>query len=325
MSPCWRRFWRRGNAGVGAVAETIEPSMNSISSALSPSVNAELEPDSEYDRLNGSTFTILGILSCLDFPEGDTVGLWAGLRGEAPPLTGELLPRAVCRVGVRGVGKELEDEVEDGGLGMAERQGVLGFEVWSSLFGGGVVAFRAGEDEMRADGMVGEEGERSVEGLVCSALWGSGLMGRAAFPCDAEFLGLSFSETPSTASLSSSELLTRLRVPRRGGEGGTVWDSTRADLGRYLGRAEVLLRGRGRSVDLLVGTAELTGVLPLAGTAIDAGDADSLWRAARLREVRVIVSLGEVSSWATGRSPMEPRRSMVLFVVADPAHILRRL
>jgi hypothetical protein len=129
MSPCWGRSWRRGNAGVGAVGETIELSMNSISSALSPSVNAELEP--EYDLLNWSTFTILGILSCfIDFPKGDSGGLWAGLRDDnAPPLAGELLPRAVCRVGVRGVGKELEDEVEDGGLGMAERVGVLGFGV----------------------------------------------------------------------------------------------------------------------------------------------------------------------------------------------------
>jgi hypothetical protein len=263
------------------------------------------------------------MVSCfLDFPKGDS----GALRGDAPPLTGELLPRGVCRVGVRGVGKELEDEVEDGGLGIAERQGVLGFEVRSSLCGGGVVVFRGDEDVVRVDGLVGEEGKGSVEGLICNNLWGSGLMGRAAFSCEAEFLALSFAGPPSTTSLSSSELLARLRVPKRGGEVGTLWDSTRTDLGRYLGRAESLPRGRGRSVDLLVGTARLTGVLPLVGAAKGAGDADSLRRAVRLREVRVIVSFGEkASSWSIGRSPMELHRSMVVFVAVDAALILRRL
>ncbi len=52
----------------------------------------------------------------------------AGLRDGVPPLTGGLLLPMTCRVGVRGVGKELEEEEEDGGLGMAERLGVLGFE-----------------------------------------------------------------------------------------------------------------------------------------------------------------------------------------------------
>jgi hypothetical protein len=118
-------------------------------------------------------------------------------------------------------------------------------------------------------------------------------MGRAALSCDAEFRDPSFAGTPSASSLSSSELLTRLRVPRRWGEGGTVWDSTRADLGRYLGRADGFPRGRDRSVDLLVGTAGLPGVLPLAGAVKDAGDVASFWKAVRLREVRVMVSVGE--------------------------------
>jgi hypothetical protein len=74
-------------------------------------------------------------------------------------------------------------------------------------------------------------------------------MGRAVF-CNTEVSDASFSEAPSDVSFSSSELLTRFRVPRRGGEGGALVDSTRADLGRYLGRAEALPRVRGRSVDL---------------------------------------------------------------------------
>jgi hypothetical protein len=265
------------------------------------------------------------MVSCfINFPKGDSRDLWVELRGDASPLAGELLPRAVCRVGVRGVGKELEDDVEDGGLGMAERHGVLGFEVRSSLFGGGVVVFRTGEDVVRG-GLAGGEGNESVEGLVGSALWGSGLMGRAAFSCVVVFPGLSFAETPSATSLSSSELLARLRVPKRGGEGGMVCDSTRVDLGRYLGRAEVLPRGRGRSVDLLVGGAGLTGMLPLVDAAKDAEDVGSLWRAVRLREVRVMVSFGKLSSWVTGRSPMELRRSVVLFEARDVALSLQRL
>jgi len=53
---------------------------------------------------------------------------------------------------------ELEDEVEDGGLGMVERLGVLVFEVRFNLFGG-VAVFRAGDDREWGDGLVGEDGE----------------------------------------------------------------------------------------------------------------------------------------------------------------------
>jgi hypothetical protein len=80
------------------------------------------------------------------------------LRVGVPPLTGELLFPVTCRVGVRGVGKELEDEAEDEGLGIVERLGVLGFEVRSILFGG-VAMFRAGDDRERGGGLVGEDGE----------------------------------------------------------------------------------------------------------------------------------------------------------------------
>jgi hypothetical protein len=80
------------------------------------------------------------------------------LRVGVPPLTGELLFPVTCRVGVRGVGKELEDEADDEGLGIVERLGVLGFEVRSILFGG-VAMFRAGDDRERGGGLVGEDGE----------------------------------------------------------------------------------------------------------------------------------------------------------------------
>lgn len=65
---------------------------------------------------------------------------------DASFLVGELLLRELCRVGVRGVDKELDEEVEDGGLGMAERVGVSNFELRFILFGGGVTVFRTGED-----------------------------------------------------------------------------------------------------------------------------------------------------------------------------------
>ena len=110
-----------------------------------------------------------------------------------------------CRVGVLGVGKELEDEVDDGGLGMVERVGVLGFEVRSNLFGG-VAVFRAVDDREWGDGLVGEDGGR--------ALRGRGLMGRVAFSHVTEVPGLSSIGTPPASPLSSSELLARLRVPR---------------------------------------------------------------------------------------------------------------
>lgn len=135
---------RRGKDGVGAVGETVGPSMNSISSALSSSVKAELEPESESER---SAFKTVGTRSCLmNFPKGDSGCLWAGLRNDASFLVGESLLRALSRVGVRGVDKELEDEVEEGGLGIAERVGVPDFGFRSILFGGGVTVFRIDDD-----------------------------------------------------------------------------------------------------------------------------------------------------------------------------------
>jgi len=92
-----------------------------------------------------------------------------------------------------------------------------------------------------------------------------------------------------------------------------LWDSTRVDLGRYLGRADVLPRGRGRNVERLVGAVGLSGVLAFTGEAKEAGGTASL-RVERLREVRVMVSPGEkASSLAGGRSPIELRRSSLLF------------
>jgi len=100
----------------------------------------------------------------------------------------------------------------------------------------------------------------------------------------------------------------------------------RADLGRYLGRADPLPRGRGRSVDRLEETVGLSGADALAGTAEDAGGTESLGRAERLREVRVMVSPGEkVSSLSLegGRSPMELRRSLAVFMLADATLTVR--
>lgn len=100
----------------------------------------------------------------------------------------------------------------------------------------------------------------------------------------------------------------------------------RADLGRYLGRADPLPRGRGRSVDRLEETVGLSGVDALVGAAEDAGGTVSLTRVERLREVRVMVSPGEkVSSLERGRSPMELRRSLALFMLADATPIVRAL
>jgi hypothetical protein len=93
----------------------------------------------------------------VDFPKSDSDRLWVGLRDGVPPLTGGLLLRVISRVGVRGEGNELEEEVEDGGLGMAERLGVPGFEVRSILFGG-VAVLRGGGDGWRVDSLPGGGG-----------------------------------------------------------------------------------------------------------------------------------------------------------------------
>lgn len=165
------RMRRRGKAGVGAVGETTDPSMNSISSALSSSVKAELEPDPESDRSRRSAFETVGIRSCLmNFPKGDSGCLLADLRNKDSFLVGELLLRALCRVGVRGVDKELEEEVEEGGLGMAERVGVPDFVVRSILFGGGVTVFRTDDVLTCVGNFVDGGGEILAGGSVCSAL-----------------------------------------------------------------------------------------------------------------------------------------------------------
>ena len=82
----------------------------------------------------------------------------ARLRDGVPAFTGEVSFLVTCLVGVRGVGRELEDEAEDGGLGMVERRGVLGFEVRSILFGE-VGMFRAEDDGEWGDGWADEDGE----------------------------------------------------------------------------------------------------------------------------------------------------------------------
>lgn len=93
-----------------------------------------------------------------------------------------------------------------------------------------------------------------------------------------------------------------------------------------MGRADPLPRGRGRSVDRLEETVGLSGVDALVGAAEDAGGTVSLTRVERLREVRVMVSPGEkVSSLERGRSPMELRRSLALFMLADATPIVRAL
>jgi len=78
-----------------------------------------------------------------------------------------------------------------------------------------------------------------------AALWGRGLMGRDFFSVG-ETADMGF-----CSFLSSSEELSRRRVPALTGEGGFA-ASTMTDLGRYFGNAEVALRFLGRSVEDLV-------------------------------------------------------------------------
>lgn len=105
-----------------------------------------------------------------------------------------------------------------------------------------------------------------VRFVLRAALWGRGLMGRDIF---------SAGETAECGLVcsffSSSEVLSRRRVPALTGE-DDFGHSTMADLGRYLGKADVAFRFLGRRVDNLVGIAPC-GVVGSDGlTSCSSGD-----------------------------------------------------
>lgn len=86
-----------------------------------------------------------------------------------------------------------------------------------------------------------------VRFVLRAALWGRGLMGRDVFS-----EGGTAERGLVCSFFSSSEELSRRRVPALTGEGGFA-DSTIADLGRYLGNADVAFAFLGRRVDNLGG------------------------------------------------------------------------
>lgn len=155
-------------------------------------------------------------------------------------------------LGVRG--SETEEEVDEGGRGRAD----VGAAVLTILVGR--------EGEILTDDGVGFLGFDGVAGGVAvielvklalrAALWGRGLMGR-------EVLSVGGRAAMGVCSFfSSSEVLSRRRVPALTGEGGLA-ASRITDLGRYFGNAEVALRFLGRSVEVLVGAVAW---IPLGGS-----------------------------------------------------------
>jgi len=113
------------------------------------------------------------------------------------------------------VGRAGEVLLEDGVAGFTFKGGVAGetlialvkLTLNAALCGRGLIGLAA----------TFSGGERSVSGFLCSFL----------------------------SSFSSSELLSRLRVPARAGEGGFFAASMRTDFGRYFGSTEDVAGLRG--------------------------------------------------------------------------------
>ena len=76
--------------------------------------------------------------------------------------------------------------------------------------------------------------------LTANALCGNGLIGLCTLSAAGRWIPLLLGESRCSPS-SSSEVLNRLRVPARAGEGGFLVGSTIADLGRYFGSADEMV------------------------------------------------------------------------------------
>ena len=142
-------------------------------------------------------------------------------------------------------GNESEDEVDEGGRGIAD----VGGAVLTILVGReGEVLTDDGVEILGFDGVGGGVAVIELVKLALrAALWGRGLMGREFFSAGEG------AATGVCSFFSSSEvLLSRRRVPALTGEGGFA-ASRITDLGRYFGNAEVALRFLGRRVDVLAG------------------------------------------------------------------------
>jgi hypothetical protein len=113
------------------------------------------------------------------------------------------------------------------------------------------------------EGMEGETFTALVRLTLKAVLCGRGLMGLAATFSGGE-RDISGFLCSFISSLSSSELLNRLRVPARAGEGGFFAASITIDFGRYFGNAEDAAGFRGRSDDDLV-TPAFCGAAGSAG------------------------------------------------------------
>lgn len=105
------------------------------------------------------------------------------------------------------------------------------------------------------------------------------------------------------SSLSSSEVLTRLRVPARVGDGGFFSASEATDFGLYFGRADDVASCLGRSDDERVMRLANGGLIVSAGVAERSSEevVEGLCTAEDLRVLRVIVfDSGVLSFFVTG-------------------------
>ena len=163
----------------------------------------------------------------------------------------------------------------------------------------------------------GDGGNTVIAAEGFKALWGRGLIDLAAFST------LSLGDVALSSdvllpagftSISSPELLRRLRVPTRGGEEGFFAGSMSTDRGRNLGRADPvagMMVLRGRKVALLDDGARDSGspdAVSLTPISPSGGASVTFTRVDCRRVVRLTVEEGDTT--LAGFSPTEFRRPL---------------
>lgn len=208
--------------------------------------------------------------------------------------------------------KELEDDVEDGGRGMAEWAAGADVAVLANLVGrAGEGLLLEGVENLVLVGVLGGVALTALDRLALSAaLCGSGLMGRETFSAGERTVSPFIRSRRSSFSLS--ELLSGLRVPVRGEGGFAV--SSKADFGRYFGRAEDDVLG-------LRGRTEADLVTPTLSKGFEGcSSMDDRWTPADTRRRVIVLDSGVAArriAWGVGlASPIEARGAAGLMPIA---------
>lgn len=242
---CVRDLYTRGIAGVGAPKAAVGARSSSTSSSspssLSPSEICDILPATfSKDEATDGRFLRTRRARGEGEPREELPGEGLGLPNlEMSRPERALLPLMSEPFGVDGVWRVNEDDdAEESGraLEVAPVLTIFVGRVEEDLWLEGVTTL----DFVGVEGVTLKELEL-VRFVLRAALWGRGLMGRDVFS-----EGGTAERGLVCSFFSSSEELSRRRVPALTGEDGFA--DSMADLGRYLGNADVAFTFLGRSL-----------------------------------------------------------------------------